>query len=130
MMHLSAHRLVREVGTALAVLALYVLTLLLPMHQAAALQRDLDQLGYTSMVSWSVCGPLHVGKDNSQTPTAVKCPAAGIGKFEFHATLPPPPPRFEPPTGSVAVRYSPAPDGVPAGPPDHFGQSRAPPVLS
>lgn len=128
-MHPRARRMVREVGTAFAVLAIYVLTLLLPMHQAAGLQRDLAQLGYETVGAWSLCedfASTSEGGDQPE-PTAVKCPAAGIGKYEFAALLPPaltvaPPVVADPIRHDVAV--------VPAlgSPPDHFGQSRAPPA--
>lgn len=46
--------ILREAATAVAVLALYVLVLLAPLHQAAGLQRDLNALGYTSLDTWSI----------------------------------------------------------------------------
>lgn len=77
----------RELGTALAVLGVFVLTLLLPIHQAAGLQRDLARLGFESTVSLSVCGPVAEGQSND-VPTAVKCPATGIAKHDFAGPVP------------------------------------------
>lgn len=71
----------RDAGTVFAVLALYLLVLLAPLHQAAGLQRDLAQLGYESSLSWSVCTSLAERGDQS-APILAKCPAAGIGKSE------------------------------------------------
>lgn len=120
--------MIREIGTALAVLSLYVLTLLLPLHQAAGLQNDLARLGFETVGSWSICADAGAAdKDEQQAPAALKCPAAGIGKHEFAAILPvvlgvAPPDRADPfhatdPAGRVAAsRHA------------HSGQSRAPPA--
>ncbi len=118
----------REFGTAFAVLALYVLTLLLPLHQVSAAQRELSALGYETLGIWSVCEQLAEDQNGDpQTAAAVKCPAAGIAKHEFTG----------PPAGvpelvredvAASVRYA-VPVYIPEGrTPDHFGQSRAPPV--
>ena len=80
--------MVREAGTALAVLALFILTLLLPMHQVAGLQRGLAQLGYEPAATWSVCGEIHSNGTPDTSPTAVKCPATCIGKYEFAGIVP------------------------------------------
>ena len=116
----------KEIGTALAVLAIYVLTLLLPLHQAAGLQRDLAQLGFGTTGNWSICAtPAHDEGGPSTLP--IKCPAAGIGKYEF-AALPPPAVDIVAPV-AVALAGHPAADLVwPARRHDHFGQSRAPPA--
>ncbi len=90
-MTISAGKIVREIGTALAVLAIYVLTMLAPLHQAAGLQRDLAALGYDAIGVWSVCAPLTEtdGTDGKGT-LQIKCPAAGIGKNDLAAILPTP----------------------------------------
>ena len=118
--------LTRELGTAFAVLAIYVLTLLAPLHQAAGLQRDLAKLGYETIGGWSICAPIQNDQDD-KSPTVVKCAAAGIGKNELVA--------IEPATidlGTVRVgetiRYA---EHVRADAPAvhaHIGQARAPPV--
>ena len=128
-MHPRARRMVREVGTAFAVLAIYVLTLLLPMHQAAGLQRDLAKLGYETVGGWSLCedfASTSKGGDQPE-PTAVKCPAAGIGKYEFAALLPPALTIAPPIVTDQIQRVQPVAP-APTSPPDHFGQSRAPPA--
>lgn len=127
-MQLRAHGIGREVGTALAVLALYVLTLLLPLHQVAGMQRELSALGYETVGAWSVCEDAAASDEGEPgTAIAVKCPATGISKYEFVA-----PPAGGPETirveASVAVLHAP-PGGVPAvSVSAHFGQSRAPPA--
>ncbi|SFV37355.1 hypothetical protein SAMN05216456_2878 [Devosia crocina] len=68
-----------EVGSAVAVLAIYLLVLLAPLHQAAGLQRQLLALGYVSTDTASVCAAL--ARDQNER-SAVKCAAAGIGKNE------------------------------------------------
>jgi hypothetical protein len=118
--------IVREFGTALAVLAIYLLTLLLPLHQAAGLQRDLATLGFEPIDAWSICAPLATGTDQQQ-PTAVKCPAAGIAKQDFVAVLPPV--LVLAPAAPITVGFGfEAVLAATGGPPDHFGQSRAPPM--
>lgn len=77
----------REAGTALAVIAVYILVLLLPLHQAAALQRDLSALGYETVGTWSICQQ-SAPAGSHEVPTAVKCPAAGVAKQQLAAILP------------------------------------------
>ena len=79
--------IVRETGAAIAVLAIYILVLLAPLHQAAGLQRDLGALGYESLDNWSVCGQLAKSDDGSQS-AVVKCAGSGIGKNELAAADP------------------------------------------
>ncbi|WP_092420283.1 hypothetical protein [Devosia crocina] len=71
-----------EIGAAFAVLALYVLVLLAPLHQAAGLQRDLAVLGYESQLSWSVCTSVSEPGETDR-PAAIKCPLASAGKTEL-----------------------------------------------
>lgn len=128
-MNPRARRMVREVGTAFAVLAVYVLTLLLPMHQAAGLQRELAALGYETIGAWSVCEdfvPTDKGGDQPE-PAALKCPAAGIGKYEFAALLPPAITIAAPVVAEPIRHLLPATPAL-TSPPDHFGQPRAPPA--
>lgn len=80
-MPFRSRSIIRETTNAIAVLALYVLVLLAPLHQAAGLQRDLDSLGYASLDLWSVCAPLTVDQTDDQ-PQLAKCPLAGVGKYE------------------------------------------------
>ena len=118
----------REFGTALAVLAIYVLTLFLPLHQAAGLQRDLDRLGFETLTAWSVCAPLVQDEDgNPKTATVVKCPAAGLGKQDF-AALVPAPVQFIVPVLASAMAWPVLPAAFKPSITAHFGQSRAPPV--
>ena len=72
----------REFGTALAVLALYLLTILAPLHQARASQLDFARLGYeTTNAGWVLCTAYDTSGDSDVT--IVKCPAAGIGKNDL-----------------------------------------------
>ncbi|SEP69264.1 hypothetical protein SAMN05428969_0488 [Devosia sp. YR412] len=73
----------REIGTALAVLAIYLLTLLAPLHQARASQLVFEELGYTTTTTgWVLCTPQGATGDDSDISIA-KCPAAGIGKQDL-----------------------------------------------
>lgn len=73
----------REMVTAAAVAAIYILVLLAPLHQAAGLQRDLAQLGYAPLDGWSICSSLAPQNEDGKPPAVVKCAAAGIGKHEL-----------------------------------------------
>ena len=87
-MPIRSRHIAREMGTALAVLAVYVLVLLAPLHQAAGLQRDLSQLGYESPWSLSVCASVGETGD-PDTPSPIKCPLTNAGKSETAGLLPP-----------------------------------------
>ena len=117
----------REIGTAIAVLALYLLTLLAPMHQARASQLVFEELGYGDVVSgWALCVP-GAPKEDGRDLSVAKCPTAGIGKKELAL------PSFDVlPAGLDAAALAPAPAPVI----QHFlpantappGGPRAPPV--
>jgi len=124
---LTSRNIGREIGTALAVLAIYLLTMLMPLHQARASQLAFEELGYsTTTVGWVLCTPgLPSGGDSDVT--VAKCPATGIGKHEL--ALPTPeslPLAFDrvalsaAPTPVISA-FLPAPTAPPTG-------SRAPPA--
>jgi hypothetical protein len=70
----------REIGTALAVLAIYLFTILAPLHEARASQLTFEKLGYTTLqTGWVLCNSLEASGQDSDV-TVAKCPAAGIGK--------------------------------------------------
>ncbi len=74
--------MVREIGTAFAVLAIYLLTILAPLHQARASQLAFQELGYSTLeTGWVLCTPFESSGENPRL-TVSKCPAAGIGKHE------------------------------------------------
>jgi hypothetical protein len=80
--------IVRDFATALAVMAVYVLVLLAPLHQAAGLQKDLASLGYDSIANWSICATAAPTDSKDKSAADIKCPAAGIGKYELAAIDP------------------------------------------
>lgn len=117
----------REVGAAIAVLALYMLVLLAPLHQSAGLQRELARLGFESSASWSVCTSVtNPSRGDSDTPTAAKCPLTGAGKSQFVAVLPPVahPPLLR---NADPVQFEAHAHSGPARPMEHPGQPRGPP---
>lgn len=70
----------REIGTALAVLAIYLLTVLAPLHQARASQLAFEELGYSlTQASWVLCSAADATDEGGDVSIA-KCPATGIGK--------------------------------------------------
>ncbi|MGB3336403.1 MAG: hypothetical protein WBA73_04410 [Devosia sp.] len=73
----------REIGTAFAVLAIYLLTMLAPLHHARASQMAFEDLGYATIeASWVLCTP--TGADGQDRDVLVaKCPVTGVGKAEF-----------------------------------------------
>lgn len=116
----------REVGTALAVLAMYLLLILAPWHQASGLQHDLSELGYASLAAVDICGATDATGDDGGS-AELKCHVAGVGKFDSLV--------FEP--CCIALRPQPmvqrviyAYEIVAAHPSvsPHTGQARAPPV--
>jgi hypothetical protein len=118
----------REMATAFAVLAIYLLTLLLPLHQAAGLQRDLSRIGFTT-TGWSICTPIAQDDNSGGAPTAVKCPANGVVKFDLAAILPPSivialVRVAEPVVYAGVVSFTPLPTHP------HASQPRAPPVMA
>ena len=122
--------MLRETGIAVAVLAIYVLTLLLPLHQAAGLQRDLNTIGFSTLDTWSVCQSL--AEDETGDPrqaAALTCPATSVAKQQLAAVLPPVL-VIEAPATAQLVRYSAVPALRAPHLPDHVGQSRAPPVTA
>ena len=127
-MRTARHGIGRDIGYAVAALAMYLLTLLLPLHQAAGLQRDLDRLGFAALAPISICSPGLAHPDGDpETPNALKCAASGIGKHDLAATLPPSLP-LAAPRAAVAVAYVLQPSVHPQRLPAHYGQARAPPV--
>lgn len=112
----------RDLSAALAVLLVYALTLLVPLHQAAALQRDLGALGFVA-TEWSICTPL---AQSDETPTAVKCPIASVAKGQF-AAITPDPIVLVVERVSDAVLYAHVAASRPAMPRSHDAQARAPP---
>lgn len=127
-MHRHRRIMTREMGTAFAVLAIYVLTLLMPLHQAAGLQRDFNALGYATLDSWSVCASL--AQDSKGEPAdaaALTCPVTGTAKQQLAAVLPPVL-AIEPPSHAEIIRFTEASGTALPGLPRHIGQSRAPPA--
>lgn len=78
-----ARKFGREIGTAFAVLAIYLLTVLGPLHHARATQLDFAALGYaTTQTGWVLCTPAGTAGDTGQVIVS-KCPAAGIAKQDM-----------------------------------------------
>lgn len=76
----QARSIGREIGTALAVLAIYLLTVLAPLHQARAGQLAFEELGYSlTQSSWVLCSAAGATDEGGDVSIA-KCPATGIGK--------------------------------------------------
>ena len=71
----STRSIGREIGTAFAVLAIYLLTVLAPMHHARAGQLAFEQIGYATIeASWVLC---------DSDVLVAKCPATGVGKTDL-----------------------------------------------
>lgn len=126
-MPFRSRNIARETAAAIAVIAIYLLVLLAPLHQAAGLQRDLDQLGFTSLDTWSICAALAEQIDEDEQPLPVKCAVSGIGKNELAAIEPVALDIGILPV-AVAVRFSQSHLLDPTGPQPSSGQPRAPPL--
>lgn len=77
----------RETGMALAVLALWMLSLLAPLHQTSGVLRELAKTGYDISGAWSICVTLAENEDGTDHLVQI-CPAQAIAKTDFAA--PPP----------------------------------------
>ncbi|WP_156458249.1 hypothetical protein [Devosia epidermidihirudinis] len=117
----------RELVTAIAVLGIYVLVLLAPLHQAAGLQRSLNELGFAALDNWSICAQI-AQSDDAGKPDVVKCAVAGIGKNEM-APLEPVALDAAVVLVAATVHYSDAPIIERSTLYQLSGQPRAPPVL-
>ncbi|MEO5806261.1 hypothetical protein [Devosia sp.] len=83
----SSRTIGREIGTAFAALAIYLLTILTPLHQARASQLDFARLGYATIdANWALCGAPDAS-DTSKT-VATKCPVTSTGKQHVAPVLP------------------------------------------
>ncbi|GGA49454.1 hypothetical protein [Pelagibacterium lentulum] len=79
-MHIHARRLGRDAAAAAAVLAIYLLTLLVPIHQTQALQDHFETLGYENLSGWSLCiGGDYEPVEPEKLPKI--CSLAGLGKL-------------------------------------------------
>ncbi|HTO27867.1 MAG TPA: hypothetical protein VL017_04680 [Devosia sp.] len=123
----QARSIGREIGTALAVLAIYLLTVLTPLHHARASQLAFEELGYAmAQSSWVLCTPDGADGEDGDVIVA-KCHATGPGKVEL----------MLPVLGAMAIRHdvalaAPLMASPPAFPPRAIAPSggpRAPPVL-
>lgn len=81
--------IIREVGMAMAVLALWMMSLLVPLHQTSGLLREMAKAGYDISDAWSICVTLAQDEDGKDHTIQLSCPAQGIGKDDIAA--PPPP---------------------------------------
>jgi len=116
----------KEIGTALAVLAIYLLTILAPLHEARASQLALEEVGYATLsTGWVLCTAAEKAGGDSDNAVS-KCPISGVGKpaavapnletvsLDLRATL-----LVAPRPGALAVVQptSIAPPSGPRGPP-------------
>lgn len=119
--------LAKDFGAALAVLSLYFLMLLAPLHQAQATQDAFDALGYASTPGWSLCiSGDPVPQDGDGLPPL--CPVAGLGKFEL-APSGVPAPDFAV-SDAHAIAFMHLDDAAPAQAGYAPLQARAPPVVA
>ncbi len=78
----------REAGLALALLALWLMVLLVPLHQTAGLLREMGCAGHDISGAWSICVTL-ADQDGAKDHGVPICPVQGIGKDGL--TTPPAP---------------------------------------
>ncbi|WP_323038617.1 hypothetical protein [Gemmobacter sp.] len=86
--HRTATTLLRETGLALAMLAVWMLALLAPLHQTSGLLRAFAETGHVLPGGWSICVTLAQDDDGPAAPVP-QCPAQAIGKADLG--LPPAP---------------------------------------
>jgi len=126
-MQAGSKRIARDTGTAMAVLAMYLLLLLAPWHQAAALQHELADLGYVATATLDLCGGAATDQDGSAA--TFKCHMAGAGKFELSGVAPGAA-ALDLPRRAHDVAYAAAPMAVPHPVLAGAQQPRAPPATA
>lgn len=78
------HSIGRDLGAALGVLAIYLLTLLVPLHYARASQVELAELGYgLSPDGWVLCLQDGAGEPQKAGEVLAKCPICQLGKTDL-----------------------------------------------
>lgn len=82
----SSKTILNETGKALAVLALWMLLLLAPLHQTSVLLHEMAKAGHDISGEWSICTTLAQRKDG-KIGTVPVCPAHGIGKADLWVLL-------------------------------------------
>jgi len=83
----AKYMVTREIGMALAVLSIWLMSLLAPMHQVSRLIGELSQAGIITVSHWSLCVPLDLDGDGPDGPVTL-CPAQGIGKSDMLVPMP------------------------------------------
>lgn len=73
----------KDAGAAVAVFSIYMLTLLVPLHQAAASQSGFAELGYETIGAWPICAAISEADAEENAPFAVSCPVAGLAKSQL-----------------------------------------------
>ena len=126
-MPFRSRNIARETVAAIAVMAIYILVLLAPLHQAAGLERDLARLGYTSLDSWSICSSLAPQNENGKPPAVAKCAASSVGKNEL-TTIEPSVVDLGIVQASTLIRYALTPETIETAWHRSSGQPRAPPT--
>ena len=74
---LTSRILLREIGCACAVLAIWLMSLLAPMHLVSRMAADLRLEGYQTASDWSLCIPTGQTDDSGQPITL--CPGKTVG---------------------------------------------------
>lgn len=118
----------RDVGAALGVLAIYLLTLLVPLHFARASQVELAELGYgLSPDGWVLCLQDGAGEPQKAADVLAKCPICQLGKTDLATLDAAPPTLLLPKAVELSVRLAPAPHHSAFARPGS-AQPRAPPL--
>lgn len=118
--------LLRETGLAFALLAVWMLSLLAPLHQTSGVLRAFAETGHVLPGGWSICVTLAQDENGPAAPVTM-CPAQAIGKADLG--LPPAPVVVAVLAASPQPAYRPDPvvwGGAP--PPWTPIQPRAPPA--
>lgn len=126
-MHIHAKRLGRDAAAAAAVLTIYLLTLLIPLHQAQATQDRFEALGFDNLSGWSLCvGDGTEPAESEKLPTI--CSLAGLGKLAL-ALLSASAVDFDPAARLISIVAGIADVAVPTAWHTSTHPPRAPPVL-
>ncbi|AEM42352.1 hypothetical protein [Ketogulonicigenium vulgare] len=83
-MSLYRRKITAEIGAALAVLGLWLLVIISPLHQVSAFARD---AGFGT--PWTICNVPQEHGSASHDPMMMACPVHAIGKNHLDLALPP-----------------------------------------
>lgn len=117
----------KDAGAAIAVLSIYLLTLLIPLHQANATQAGFAELGYAATDAWVLCQTPADADGGTDGADVAICDLTGVNKHNLSLAAPGGAVLAASPT-ATPVDYNRTPPFLHAFAPSSNTHSRAPPT--